>query len=280
MRLSCLPVSFFADILEGRLTVAEWARLGRGLGLEAVDLSILFVEPRTAGQAACLRRQIEDVGGRVAMLTTYPDFTHPDAGQRRRELELAVESVAIAEALGAELVRVTAGQAHPATGRAQGVEWAVEGLTRLVEAVRDSPVRPVYENHAKPGAWEHTDFSMPPELFLEIARGTAAAGLGINFDTGNAAAYAADPLALLEQVVARVVSVHVADTAAAGALQPVAIGTGVAPLAAVFERLVAAGWDGWLCIEEASFQGLPGIEAATRFVRSAWQQACAAPAHT
>ncbi len=273
MRLSCLPVSFFAEIIDGRVPVAEWARMGRALGLDAIDLSILFVQPRTVEQARLLRRQIEDAGSRVAMITTYPDFTHPDAAQRRKELNLAIETVHIAEALGAGLVRVTAGQAHPATARGEGIGWAVEGLSHLVEAVRGAPVQPVYENHAKPGAWEYTDFSTPPEIFLEIARGTAPVGLGINFDTGNAAAFSADPLAMLDQVIDRVVSVHVADTAAFGELKPVPIGTGIAPIPAVFERLVASGWDGWLCMEEASFQGQAGIDAAARFVRAAWQQA-------
>jgi sugar phosphate isomerase/epimerase len=278
MRLSCLPVSFFAEIIDGRMPVAEWARLGRNLGLEAIDLSILFVQPRTTDQARILRRQIEDAGSRVAMITTYPDFTHPEPAQRRKELDLAVETVRIAEELGAELIRVTAGQAHPATGRAEGVDWAIDGLSRLVDAVDSSPVRPVYENHAKPGAWEYTDFSTPPEIFLEIARGTAPAGLGINFDTGNAAAFAADPLAMLDLVIERVVSVHVADTAIFGQLKPIQIGTGIAPIRSMFNRLVAAGWDGWLCMEEASFQGRAGIDAAARFVRAAWQQACAAVA--
>ena len=275
MRLSCLPVSFFADLIDGRMPVAEWARMGRALGLDAIDLSILFVQPRSVEQARLLRRQIEDAGSRVAMVTTYPDFTHPDAGQRRQELELAIKTVQITEAVGADLVRVTAGQAHPSTSRAEGIGWAIEGLSRLVEGVGSSPVQPVYENHAKPGAWEYTDFSTPPDIFLEIARGTAPVGLGINFDTGNAASFAADPLAMLDQVIDRVVSVHVADTALFGELKPVLIGTGITPIRAVFDRLVASGWDGWLSMEEASFQGRAGIEAAARFVRAAWQQACA-----
>lgn len=276
MRLSCLPVSLFAEIIQGRLSIAEWASLGHSLGLDAVDLSILFLQPRTVQHAAHVRQQIEDAGSRVAMVTTYPDFTHPDPIQRRQELEAAVETVYIAEALGADLIRVTAGQAHPDTRRADGVAWAIEGLTQLVEATRGLPVRPVYENHAKPGAWQYTDFSTPPDIFLEIAQGTRGCGLGINFDTANAAAFHPDPLAMLDQVIDRVVSVHVADTAVFGQLKPVLIGTGIAPISGIFARLVAAGWDGWLCIEEASFQGADGIAAAVRFVREAWQKAIAA----
>src|SRR5512136_2120159 len=115
MRLSCLPVSFFADIVEGRMSVAQWAQMGAGLGLDAIDLSILFVPDRSPAAVAALRREIEDQGIRVAMVTSYPDFTHPDARQRERELTLACEVMTVVAGLGAELVRVTAGQAHPET---------------------------------------------------------------------------------------------------------------------------------------------------------------------
>jgi len=181
--------------------------------------------------------------------------------------------VEVAAVLGARLVRVTAGQAHPGTGCSEGIAWATEGLCRLVERTRGSGVTLVYENHAKPGAWQYTDFSQPPEIFLEIARGTGDAGLAINFDTGNAAAFAEDPLALLDQVIDRVASVHASDTAERGQLHHVLLGTGVTPFVPLFERLIAAGWDGWICMEEASLQGRDGVQAAARFVRQAWAQA-------
>ena len=273
MRLSCLPVSFFSDILSGKMSVVEWAWMGASLGLDAIDLSILFVPDHTPKALAALRGEIEATGMRLAMITSYPDFTHPDPDQRSRELGLAQEVVAVAAGLGAELVRVTAGQAYPQTGRQQGIAWAVEGLTSLVEAIRGSGVQLVYENHAKPGAWTYTDFSQPPDIFLEIARATAGTSLGINFDTGNAAAYAEDPLCLLEQVLPRVVSVHAADTAERGQLRHVLLGTGVAPFSAVFRRLKQAGWDGWICMEEASGQGRAGVQAAAQYIRQTWYKA-------
>ncbi len=273
MQLSCLPVSFFADIIEGRMSVAEWARMGRALGLDGIDLSILFVPDRSLAAAAALRRDVEAAGMRVAMVTTYPDFTHPDPAMRQRELALEQEAVAVAAELGAELVRVTAGQAHPETGREAGIAWAAEGLTRLVESTRGSGVTLVYENHGKPGAWQYTDFSQPPEIFLEIAQRTAAVGLPINFDTANATAFAPDPLALLEHVIGRVVSVHAAETAVYGALQMVLLGTGLVPFPALFRRLKQAGFDGWICIEEGSRRGREGVAAAACFVRETWSAA-------
>ena len=273
MQLSCLPVSFFNDIISGKMSVAQWAQMGRELGLDAVDLSILFVPDRSPAAIAALRRDVESAGMRVTMVTSYPDFTHPDAAQRRRELELEQEAVVVAAGLGAQYLRVTAGQAHPETPRAAGIAWAIEGLTRLVEATRGSGVTLVYENHGKPGAWQYTDFSQPPDIFLEIARGVAPTGLGINFDTANAVAFADDPLALLEAVIGRVVTVHAADTAVRGRLEMVVLGTGLAPFPAIFRRLKQAGWDGWICMEEGSMRGREGVAAAARYIREAWRQA-------
>ncbi|MHB0856432.1 MAG: sugar phosphate isomerase/epimerase family protein [Anaerolineae bacterium] len=273
MKLSCLPVSFFSEIIDGRMTVGEWARLGASLGLDGVDVSILFVPDRSPAGMAQMRREIEEAGIPLVMVTSYPDFTHPDAAQRVRELDLEREVVDVAAALGARYVRVTAGQLHPETGREEGIAWAVEGLTRLLEATRDTGITLVYENHAKPGVWQYTDFSTDPDIFLEIAKGTAAAGLAINFDVGNAAAYADDPVALLDQVVERVATVHASDTQVRGALKHVLLGTGVTPYVSLFGRLQQAGWDGWVCMEEASNLGRDGVAQAARFVREAWEAA-------
>ena len=46
MKLSCLPVSLYPDIIAGRVSLAAWARMGAELGLDAVDASILFFLPQ------------------------------------------------------------------------------------------------------------------------------------------------------------------------------------------------------------------------------------------
>ncbi len=237
MKLSCLPVSFFPDIVAGRMKLSEWAKIGVELGLDAIDVSLLFYPDWSPQAVAQKRREVEDQGISLAMITTYPDFTHPDAAQRAQELDRARQTVDLAAALGAKFLRATAGQSHPQTGREQGVAWAVEGLSALVASARGSGVTVLFENHGKPGVWQYTDFSSDPEMFLAIYRGTADAGLGINFDTGNAAAYAADPVALLSQVVDRVVTIHAADAMVVnGEFRPMVIGSGPTPFAPLFRR--------------------------------------------
>jgi len=272
MKLSCLPVSYFRDIVDGRMSVKEWALEGARAGLDGIDLSILFLKSRSPEYLEKLRKEITESRVRVAMLTTYPDFTHPDPNERERQLVKLQEDIVTASRLGADLLRVTAGQAHPGVGREEGIEWAVSGLGKAVESARQYPVKLVYENHAKPGAWKYTDFSHPTDIFLSIVERTADVSLGVNWDTANTIAFGDDPIPVLKKVLSRVVSVHAADTSTRGQLKPVLLGTGLVPFREMFTILRNAGFDGWICIEEASFTGPTGVRAAADFVRRIWSE--------
>ena len=195
MQLSCLPVSFFPDIVAGRMTLRDWARMGAELGLDAIDVSILFFPDPSDAALRQARQEVEGEGMSITMMSTYPDFTHFDAAQRRRELEQEVRAFDLAARLGVKYVRVTAGQAHPETPVDEGIEWATAGMHALVDRIQGMGPQPLYENHGKPGVWQYTDFSTPADIFLAIARGTEDIHLGINFDTANAAAFTPDPLA-------------------------------------------------------------------------------------
>ncbi len=98
-------------------------------------------------------------------------------------------------------------------------------------------------------------------------------GLGVNFDTGNAATFAEDPCALLESVADRIVSLHAADSSTHGTLNHCLLGTGITPFHELFKSLKRHAWDGWICMEEASHLGRSGVEKAASFVRAAWNAA-------
>jgi sugar phosphate isomerase/epimerase len=272
MKLSCLPVSYFREIIDGRMSIRDWALEGARTGLDGIDLSVLFLKSRNPEYLDKTRREIEEAGVRVAMVTTYPDFTHPNPEERERQLAKLQEDIVTASRLGADLLRVTAGQAHPNVDRRDGIEWAANGLSKAMEFARAYPVKLAYENHAKPGAWQYTDFSHPTDIFLEIVERTACVSLGVNWDTANTIAYGDDPIPVLRRVVDRVISVHAADTSTRGELKHVLLGTGLVPFKEMFEILRGAGFDGWICMEEASFKGPAGVKAAADFVRRVWSE--------
>lgn len=272
MKLSCLPVSLYNDIFTGKSSVADWIQYGAELGLDAVDFSIKFFPKRDTETIKQTRTALEEYNITPCMIACYSDFTHPDPAQRAQELTDLKADIALAKALGVEFLRVTAGQNHPGTQRAAGVQWVADGFRRALDEAEKYGITLAYENHTKGAPWEYWDFSQPTEIFLEILDTLADTPLGVCFDTANPLVLSEDVLTLLEQVVHRIVVVHIFDLREVGVFEPVRVGTGASPIPQVFSRMRQAGYDGWLSIEEASCSGQKGFRQSIAFVRETWQQ--------
>ena len=211
------------------------------------------------------------------MIACYADFTHPDPAQRVQELTDLKTDIALAKALGAKFIRVTAGQNHPGTERVAGVQWVTDWLSDTPSTKRKNTVsRSPYENHTKGAPWDYWDFSQPTEIFLEILDALSDTPLGVCFDTANPLVLGEDVLALLEAVVHRIVVVHIFDLREVGVFEPVRVGTGASPIPQIFSRIRQANYDGWLSIEEASRSGQKGFTESIAFVREMWEQALSA----
>jgi len=272
MKLSVLPVSYFKDIVAGEMSIGEWAREGVQLGLDAIDISILFLTDRSSSALSSFRKEIENEGINVCGASTYPDFTHPEEAERVGQKKQICEDIKALSDAGTKVVRVTAGQGHPGIKVEEGISWAVEGLMTASETAQQCGMTVVFENHAKPGVWKYPDFDFPTENFLAIAQKLENIPIKIQFDTANPIAFGDDPLPILEKVIDRILVVHASDTGARGELKPVVIGTGLVPYAPIFRRLHEAGYDKWVSIEEASGTGAEGVKTAVQFVRRTWQE--------
>src|SRR5690349_1354012 len=99
MKMSCLPVSLFPAILSGEMTVKEYAVLCREMGLDGFDLGIIVLKNHTPRYISELNADILETKIPLVMLTTYPDFTHPDDVQREREFDFLVYDIALASAV-------------------------------------------------------------------------------------------------------------------------------------------------------------------------------------
>lgn len=272
MKVSCLPVSLFPKILSGKMSIKEWARIGLQAGLDAIDLSIILLKNHTPTYIKQLREDIESEGMSITMVATYPDFSHPDPIQREREYEYLRHDIAIASNLGAKYVRILAGQAHPDTGVEEGIGWVIEYFKSVSSLSEKFKVKLLFENHSRPEVWDLVDFSHPTEIFLKILEGIRNTNIGINFDTANTLVYGDDPIQVLDSVIKRVETIHVADTASREKLHPVLLGMGIVPFRKIFSLLKQNGFDGWLCIEEASNNGKEGIKKAADFVHKIWSE--------
>jgi len=273
MKLSCLPVSLYDDIFTEKSTVADWIQLGAELGLDAVDFSIKFFPKRDTETINNTRAALEKFNIEACMIACYCDFTHPDAAQRTQELTDLKADIGLAKALGVKFIRVTAGQNHPDTEREAGVRWVTDGFRRALDEAEKHGITLAYENHTKGAPWDYWDFSQPTEIFLEILDALADTPLGVCFDTANPLVLGEDVLALLEQVIQRIVVLHIFDLRAVRIFEPVRVGTGASPIQPIFSRLRQAGYEGWFSIEEASRSGQQGFEASIAYVQNAWEYA-------
>ena len=273
MKLSCLPVSLYDDIFSGKSSVADWIRLGAELGLDGVDFSIKFFPLWNDRLLNSVWVTLARRGLETCMIACYSDFTHPDPAQRSEELTQLKSDIALAKALGAKFVRVTAGQNHPGIEHKEAVRWVTDGFLHALDEAEKQGVTLAYENHTKGAPWQYWDFSQPSEIFLEILDALSDTPLGVCFDTANPLVLKEDVLGLLDRVIDRVVVLHVFDMREAGEFEPVRVGTGVSPIPQIFSRMRQVNYDGWLSIEEASHLGKRGFEEAIAYVKQAWGQA-------
>ncbi len=274
MKLSCLSVSLFPAIINGEMTIKEYAQLCRSLNLDGFDLGIVQLKNHTPKYIQNMKDDINEAGIGISMITTYPDFTHPEAKQREREFEFLRHDIALASAVGAKFLRITAGQAHPEMPEAKGIDLVVKNFMEIAPVAEQFGIKLVYEDHSKPGAWDYMDFSNPPHIFLAIAKQIKDTSIGINFDTANILVAGEDKtIEVLEEVIDNVETIHVAETATKGKMDPVLLGTGIVPIKEVFSCLKSHNWDKWLNIEEWGSMGIEGVKKAVAYTREMWEKA-------
>jgi sugar phosphate isomerase/epimerase len=271
MWLSCVPVSFFGAISQGRMTLAEWLDFAVELGLDGVECGPLLIQPLGPAKPMEFRRLAEARGLAVSNYTGYSDFAHPDPEVRKREIAAMLKNLDVTRELGAPSVRALTGQRWPGVDQEDGIQWVIEGIRRVAEEADRMGLRLNVENHTKAATWTHFDFAMQGEVFLRIMEGLRDVPVGVQFDVANPLVAGEDTLALYEHLRTRIGYVHINDVGRVGTFEFVPIGTGFAPIREVLARLHEQGYTGWVGIEEASRTGREGFLQASQYTRRALQ---------
>lgn len=272
MRLSCIPVTYFMDILEGKMPLTDWIARAASLGLDGIDVAQAWITGMSARQIYNLGSRAKDSGLEICMVRCAPDFTHPSPPNRRKEINAMRKMIETAATLGASLVRITAGQAHPETGLEEGIRMTVEGFRAIASAAREHGVTPIFENHTKASVWTYRDFSEDEEVYLRILEDTRDMDIYVNFDTANPLVHGKDPLELLRRVGNRVRCVDANDTAVRSKFEFCVAGKGIVPFREIFTYLKhRLHYDSWISLEEASFSGEQGFRDGIGFVRETWE---------
>jgi sugar phosphate isomerase/epimerase len=281
MRLAAMPKCYMTALgIEKTMTVFEWIAIAeeylKPVGVTGLEMHPGFFASFEADYLARVRQAVENAGFTMPMLCASPDFTHPDPVSRAAEIEKQRQMIDAAAALGAVTCRVLSGQRRPEISTEEGIGYAVECITALLPHAEKRGIILNIENHFKDHYWTLPEFAQKAERFLAIVERIESPWFGVNFDPSNTLLANEDPIALLEKVKHRVVTMHASDRRPRSGvtigpegitdysqLIHGEIGTGINDFDRIFAILRGVGFRGWVSIED----GESGIEELVRSAR-------------
>jgi sugar phosphate isomerase/epimerase len=289
-RLAAFPKAFMKPLCrDGTMTLQEWIDLATPLGLDGLEYYSGFLELADSAKWPAARRAVEAKGLVIPMLCCSPDFSHPDAEFRRREIEKEKTWIRMAASLGASYCRVLSGQRRPELSREQGIELVVASIEACLPEAEACGVSLIIENHYKDDFWSYPEFAQKMDVFCELVDRIRHPRFGVNYDPSNAFIAGDDPLELLRKVKHRVLTMHASDrTLIEGTLEDLrreeggaegyarrlrhgTIGKGLNDYDAIFSELRGVGFDGWVSIEDG-VNGMDELVESVRFVRAKIKQ--------
>jgi sugar phosphate isomerase/epimerase len=224
---------------------------------------------------------MRETGQISSMLCFSPDFTHPDPEERRRQVERQKRAIDLSVRIGARYCRTLSGQKYPGLSIAEGVARASECIKRSIDYAITRDVVLCLENHYKVGDWLYAEFAQQEEPFLALLDQVGESShFGVQYDPSNAVVGGFDPVAFLEKIKHRVVTMHASDrylvpgttldeiTLADGTvgypdkLRHGETGKGANDYDAIFRILKGVNFAGWISVED----GMNGLEELARSV--------------
>jgi sugar phosphate isomerase/epimerase len=289
LQISAFPKCYLDAIAGDRtMSVFDWIAMASALdadGLEMYDGFFTSLDDRYLDRVA---EAIAAAGFAMPMLCCSPDFTNPDPDQRKRAVERHARLIDVTRRLGGPraVCRVLSGQRYPEVSRRQGLDWVVACIDLLLPVAREHDIVLGLENHYKDGFWRYPEFAQKQDVFLELlAAIPERTHFGVQYDPSNAIVAGDDPIALLEAVAGRVVSMHASDRyLAPGAslealrqsdgtlgyspdLRHGVTGKGLNDYDAIFRILAAHDYHGWVSIEDG-MNGMDEMAESLAFLRS------------
>src|SRR5579871_6142032 len=210
-RISVFPKCYFDELYQGRMNYLNWLRQAATLDAEGVEHYDGFFPSLDETGIEPVRRVLRETGQVSSLLCFSPDFTHPDAAERTRQVERQRAAIDLCVALDIHHCRTLSGQRYPGMTRREGIERTVEGIRRSLEYAEQRGVVLCMENHYKDGTWQYPEFAQPENVFLEIIGRIESPCFGVQYDPSNAIVGGYDPVPFLEKVKHRVVSMHASD---------------------------------------------------------------------
>jgi sugar phosphate isomerase/epimerase len=279
-RISVFPKCYFDALCRGEMDYVAWIRSAATLGAEGLEHYDGFFRSVRGNDVEPAIAAMTETGQVSSMLCFSPDFTHPDAAERARQVDRQRDAIDLAVRLGTRFCRTLSGQRRPGLSRREGIERTVDGLRRSLDHAERRDVILCLENHYKDGTWQYPEFAQAEDVFLEVLDRVDSPRLGVQYDPSNAIVGGYHPIRFLETVMPRVVTMHASDRSLApGAtieelrasdgtigysdkLRHGETGGGLIDYDAIFRILASANFSGWISVED----GMNGLDELKRSI--------------
>jgi sugar phosphate isomerase/epimerase len=152
-RISLFPKCYFDPLVSGEMDYVSWIRSAATLDGEGLEHYDGFFRSFRDEDVDPILAAMAETGQVSSMLCFSPDFTHPDPGERARQVERQKAAIDLTVKLRTRFCRTLSGQALPGLSRRDGVERTVDGLLRSLEYAERRDVILCLENHYKDGTW-------------------------------------------------------------------------------------------------------------------------------
>ncbi len=287
LKISAFPKCYLEEISAGRMTVFAWIEQAKELDADGLEMYEGFFQSHKTSYMDQLRDAIAEAGFAMPMLCCSPDFTTPDAEQRKHEIDREAEMIRITRHLGGAgaVCRILSGQRYPEVSWEQGRDWVIDAIEQLLPVAREHGIILGMENHYKDGFWKYPEFAQKNERFLAIVNAIGDRDhFGVQYDPSNALVAGDDPIQLLRQVADRVVSMHASDRYLADgttldqlrqadgtlgyspSLCHGVTGKGMNDYDRIFSILQASDYAGWVSIEDG-MNGMTEMAESIAFLR-------------
>ncbi|MBD2703570.1 sugar phosphate isomerase/epimerase [Spirosoma sp. BT702] len=184
VRLSCNLYSFNEPLMSRQMSLEDVLTFCAELGFDAVDPTGYYFPnyptPPDNDYLYRIKRKAFRLGLDISGTGVRNDFTLPDAGRRKMEIELVRKWTDVAARLGAPVIRVFAGTGKelPAGyNRVEVTNWVVDALRECADYAAKQGVLIVLQNHA--------DFIQTADHVLEIIQRVKSDWLAVNLDIGS-----------------------------------------------------------------------------------------------
>lgn len=292
-RIAAFPKCYMDELcVTHSLSLLQWIDMAATLGVEGLEFYPGFFASFEKQYLDAIREALRRHNLVMPMLCASPDFTLPSAEERHAEVERykrMIDLVASFDAPAPRTCRILSGQRRPGLTEDDGVAMVVECIERVLPYAAERGVILAMENHYKDNYWTHPEFAQHLSVFKRIIDAIESPWFGVNYDPSNALLAGEDPLAVLDAVKGRVVSMHASDRSLlpghtiedlraqedsigyASILRHGEIGTGLNDYPTIFRVLQSAGFSGWISIEDG-VNGLDEIRRSADFLRTTLAQ--------